>query len=56
MLHAAAEPKDPRRIFVAPGKPSPKTHMALKKLGIQVLSFKWNAGHPSFLNLKELLS
>jgi hypothetical protein len=55
MLHAAAEPKAPRRVFVAPGNPNRKTQMALKKLGIEVLSYKWNSGHPRFRNLRELL-
>jgi hypothetical protein len=55
MLHAAAEPKVPRRVFVAPGIPTPKTQLALNKLGIEVLTYQWNGSHPKFLNLKQLL-
>jgi len=43
MLHAAAEPKEPGRVFVSPGTLKPRTHLALKKLGIKVLSYKWMA-------------
>ena len=55
MLHAAAEPKEPRRVFVAPGTPNPRTQRALKKLGIEVLSYKWDGNHPIFLNLRGLV-
>ena len=55
MLHAAAEPKEPRRVFVAPGTPKSKTQVALRKLGIEVLTFKWAGSHPKFLNLSKLL-
>jgi hypothetical protein len=56
MLHAAVERNKPRQIFVAPGTPSRKTQIALKKIGIEVLSYRWNAGHPSFINLGKLLA
>ncbi|MBZ5539845.1 MAG: hypothetical protein LAN61_04905 [Acidobacteriia bacterium] len=56
MFHAAAEPKEPRRVFVAPGTPTPKTKFALKKLGIEILSYKWDGGRLRFLNLGELLA
>jgi hypothetical protein len=56
MLHGAAEPKEPRRIFVAPGTPKPETVLALKKLGIEVLTYRWDGDSPTFLNLTRLLS
>jgi hypothetical protein len=55
MLHAAAEPNEPRRVFVAPGTPTKKTQLALKKLGIEVLTYKWEGSHPKFVKLKRLL-
>lgn len=55
MLHGAAESKEPRRIFVAPGTPKAATLRALKKLGIEVLCYKWNGDSPKFVNLGHLL-
>jgi hypothetical protein len=55
MQHGAAEPKEPRRIFVAPGTSKPETHRALRKLGIEVLSYKWDGDSPRFRNLGLLL-
>jgi hypothetical protein len=55
MLHGAAEPKEPRRVFVAPGTPELATRRALRKLGIEVLTYKWDDDNPKFLNLRKLL-
>ena len=55
MLHGAAEPKEPRRIFVAPGTPKAATLRALKKLGIEILTYRWDGDSPAFMNLGQLL-
>jgi len=54
MLHAAPQAKKPRQVFVAPGMPKRPTMLALNKLRIEVLAYKWGGSRPHFLNLTRL--
>ncbi|MCG3149860.1 MAG: hypothetical protein PCFJNLEI_03325 [Verrucomicrobiae bacterium] len=55
LYHSAVDGKAPRKIFVVPEKPKPKTQAVLDKLRIDVLTFGWNGETPVFHNLKGLL-
>ena len=51
MLHAAAEPHQPRRILVIPEHPKHKTADALNRLGIHVTTYRWKKKKPLFSDL-----
>lgn len=54
MLHGAAEPTEPRRVLVLPGKPNPRTRAALERLKIAVLPYEWKQDRPVFGNLDRI--
>lgn len=55
MFHSAAQAVPPKRVLVLPGAPKPETALALKQLGIMVLTYHWTAGKPSFKTLEKVL-
>jgi hypothetical protein len=55
MLHGAIQQPEPKRILVLPDKPHTLTMAALKRLGIQVVTYQWHNGKPLFHSLVEVL-
>jgi hypothetical protein len=55
MLHGVAESSVPMRVLVLPGAPKLKTRLALKKLGIEVLTYSQQHDGFGFARLDRVL-
>lgn len=55
-FHSANQIPRPVLVIVLPGTPNDQTQHVLASLGIDILSFEWNASGPTFLNLERILS
>ena len=55
MMNGLARDSQTNLILVVPGEPTFDTKNGLKKLGIDVLSYKWSRKKPKFTNLDEVL-
>ena len=55
MCHAAVQDTPPKCVLVVPDKPKPDTVKILNKLGIQILSYKWNKGKALFPEVEAVL-
>lgn len=57
MIHGALQSDDAVRVLVLPERPIGKTRKALERLGIKVLTYKWDSKHtPIFTGLKALFT
>jgi hypothetical protein len=55
MVHGAAHDPPPRRVVVIPDEPARRTAMALRRLGLHVVSYEWDGSTPAFFGLSEVL-
>ena len=55
MCHAAVQDTPPKCVLVVPDKPKLDTVKILNKLGIQILSYKWNKGKALFPEVEAVL-
>ena len=55
MMNGLARESQTSLILVVPGEPTSETETGLKKLGIDVLGYKWSRNKPKFNNLEEIL-
>jgi len=55
MIHGATGAERPRRVLVVPGSPNERTVTLLGRLGIETLTYTWDAGKPVFENLQSML-
>ena len=55
MLHGAAELEEPRLVFVVPEEPQSRLVIPLRKLGIELLRYRWSGDSPIFRQLRKLL-
>ena len=55
MMNGLARERRTNLILVVPEEPTPETEDGLKKLGIEILSYKWLRNKPKFTNLVDLL-
>lgn len=55
MLHGALDRPAPKRVLVVPCRPRQRTQQALRKLGVNVLIYRWREGRPVFDGLDRLL-
>ena len=55
MMNGLARESQTNLILVVPGEPTPETEDGLKKLGIDILSYKWSGNKPKFTNLDDVL-
>lgn len=55
MMNGLARESQTKLILVVPGDPTSETENGLKKIGIDVLSYKWLRNKPKFTNLDEVL-
>ena len=55
MMDGPARGSQTNLSLVVPGEPTSETENGLKKLGIDVLSYKWSRNKPMLTNLDEVL-
>jgi hypothetical protein len=55
MLHGSASCPAPIRILVVPGTPRNRTRIALKSLGIRILTYRLDGQRPAFAHLNKVL-
>lgn len=55
MIHGATQKQPPRRVLVVPGTPNVKTRAALKRAGLEVLTYAWTKRGPAFKKLANVL-